>query len=36
VRDEAEIEAAASAFAREPRNGLIVTPDLFMNTSRGW
>src|SRR5215475_206616 len=27
VRDEAEIEAAVSAFAREPGGGLIVTPD---------
>jgi putative tryptophan/tyrosine transport system substrate-binding protein len=34
VRDEAEIEAAASAFAREPSGGLIVTPDPFMNTHR--
>jgi putative tryptophan/tyrosine transport system substrate-binding protein len=34
VRDEAEIEAAVSAFAREPGGGLIVTPDTFMNTHR--
>jgi putative tryptophan/tyrosine transport system substrate-binding protein len=34
VRDEAEIEAAVSAFAREPGGGLIVTPDPFMNTHR--
>jgi putative tryptophan/tyrosine transport system substrate-binding protein len=34
VRDEAEIEAAASAFSREPGGGLIVTPDPFMNTHR--
>jgi putative tryptophan/tyrosine transport system substrate-binding protein len=30
VHDEAEIEAAASAFAREPGAGLIVAPDPFM------
>jgi putative tryptophan/tyrosine transport system substrate-binding protein len=35
VREEGEIEAAASAFAREPGGGLIVTPDPFMNTHRG-
>jgi putative tryptophan/tyrosine transport system substrate-binding protein len=34
VRDEAEIEAAASAFAREPGGGLMVAPDPFMNTHR--
>jgi putative tryptophan/tyrosine transport system substrate-binding protein len=34
VRDEAEIEAAASAFAREPGGGLIVAPDPFMTTHR--
>jgi putative tryptophan/tyrosine transport system substrate-binding protein len=34
VHDEAEIEAAASAFAREPGAGLIVAPDPFMNTHR--
>jgi putative tryptophan/tyrosine transport system substrate-binding protein len=34
VRDEAEIEAAVSAFAREPDGGLIVTPDTFMSTHR--
>jgi putative tryptophan/tyrosine transport system substrate-binding protein len=34
VRDETEIEVAASAFAREPGGGLIVTPDPFMNTHR--
>src|SRR5258708_6350846 len=34
VRDEAEIEAAASAFAREPGGGLIVAPDPFINTRR--
>ena len=35
VRDEAEIEAAASAFARHPGGGLIVTPEPFINTHRG-
>jgi ABC-type uncharacterized transport system substrate-binding protein len=34
VRDEAEIEAAVSAFARQPGGGLIVTPDPFMSTHR--
>jgi putative tryptophan/tyrosine transport system substrate-binding protein len=34
VRDEAEIEAAAEAFAREPGSGLIVAPDPFMNAHR--
>ena len=34
VHDEAEIEAAVSAFAREPDGGLIVAPDPFMNTHR--
>jgi putative tryptophan/tyrosine transport system substrate-binding protein len=34
VRDEAEIEAAVSTFAREPGGGLIVTPDPFMSTHR--
>jgi len=34
VRDEAEIEAAASAFAREPGGGLIAAPDPFINTRR--
>jgi putative tryptophan/tyrosine transport system substrate-binding protein len=34
VRDEAEIEAAVSAFAREPGGGLIVTPDTFMSAHR--
>jgi putative tryptophan/tyrosine transport system substrate-binding protein len=34
VRDEAEIEAAVSAFARQPDGGLIVTPDTFMSTHR--
>jgi putative ABC transport system substrate-binding protein len=35
VRNEAEIEAAATAFAREPRGGLIAAPDPFINTHRG-
>ena len=34
VRDEAEIEAAVSAFAGEPGGGLIVTPDPFMIAHR--
>ena len=34
VRDEAEIEAAVSAFAGEPGGGLIVAPDPFINTRR--
>jgi putative tryptophan/tyrosine transport system substrate-binding protein len=34
VRDEAEIETAVSAFAREPGGALIVTPDPFMSTHR--
>jgi putative tryptophan/tyrosine transport system substrate-binding protein len=34
VRDEAEIGAAVSAFAREPGCGLIVAPDPFMSTRR--
>jgi putative tryptophan/tyrosine transport system substrate-binding protein len=34
VRDEAEFEAALSAFAREPGGGLIVTPDPFMSAHR--
>jgi putative tryptophan/tyrosine transport system substrate-binding protein len=34
VRGEAEIEAAVSAFAREPGGGLIVTPDPFMGAHR--
>jgi putative ABC transport system substrate-binding protein len=34
VNDEAEIEAAASAFAREPGGGLIAAPDPFINTRR--
>jgi putative ABC transport system substrate-binding protein len=35
VRNEAEIEAAATAFAREPGGGLIAAPDPFINTHRG-
>jgi ABC-type uncharacterized transport system substrate-binding protein len=35
VLDEAEIEAAANAFALEPGGGLIVTPEPFINTHRG-
>jgi putative tryptophan/tyrosine transport system substrate-binding protein len=34
VRDEAEIEAAVSAFAREPGGGLIAGPDPFISTHR--
>ena len=34
VHDEAEIEAAVSAFAREPGGGLIAAPDPFINTRR--
>jgi putative tryptophan/tyrosine transport system substrate-binding protein len=34
VHDEAEIEAAITAFAREPGGGLIVTPEPFMNAHR--
>jgi putative tryptophan/tyrosine transport system substrate-binding protein len=34
VRDEAEIEAAVSAFAREPGGGLIVGPDPFISRHR--
>jgi putative tryptophan/tyrosine transport system substrate-binding protein len=35
VHDEADIEAAATALAREPGSGLIVAPDPFVNTHRG-
>ena len=35
VRNEAEIEAGATAFAREPGGGLIAAPDPFINTHRG-
>jgi putative ABC transport system substrate-binding protein len=34
VHNEAEIEMAMSAFAREPDGGLIVPPDVFINTRR--
>jgi len=34
VRDEAEIEAAVSRFAREPGGGLIAAPDPFITTRR--
>jgi putative tryptophan/tyrosine transport system substrate-binding protein len=34
VRDRAEIEAAVSAFAREPAGGLITAGDPFINTQR--
>jgi putative tryptophan/tyrosine transport system substrate-binding protein len=34
VRNEAEIEAAITAFAREPRGSLIPAPDAFINTRR--
>jgi putative tryptophan/tyrosine transport system substrate-binding protein len=34
VHDEAEIEAAVSASAREPESGLIAAPDPFINSRR--
>jgi len=34
VRGEADIEAAVSAFAREPDGGLIAAPDPFISTRR--
>jgi len=34
VHDEAEIEAAITAFARQPGGGLIVAPGPFINTHR--
>jgi ABC-type uncharacterized transport system substrate-binding protein len=34
VRNPAEIEAAGTAFAREPDGGLIAAPDPFINTHR--
>ena len=34
VRNEAEIEAGATAFAREPGGALIAAPDPFINTHR--
>ena len=35
VHDEAELEATATAFAREPGGGLIAGPDPFINSRRG-
>jgi putative ABC transport system substrate-binding protein len=34
VHDKAEIEAAITAFAREPAGGLIAAPDAFINNHR--
>jgi len=34
VRDEAEVEAAITALAREPGGGLIAAPDAFINNHR--
>ena len=34
MRNEAEIEVATTAFAHEPRGGLIAAPDPFINTHR--
>jgi putative tryptophan/tyrosine transport system substrate-binding protein len=34
VHDEAEVEAAVTAFAHEPGGGLIAAPDAFMNNHR--
>jgi putative tryptophan/tyrosine transport system substrate-binding protein len=34
VHDEAEIEAAITALAREPGGGLIAAPDIFINNHR--
>jgi putative ABC transport system substrate-binding protein len=34
VRNEAEIDAAATAFAQQPGGGLIAAPDPFINTHR--
>ena len=34
VHDDAEMEAAIRAFAREPAGGLIAAPDVFINTRR--
>jgi len=34
VHDEAEVEAAITAFAHEPDGGLIAAPDAFMNNHR--
>jgi putative tryptophan/tyrosine transport system substrate-binding protein len=35
VHDEADVEAAVAALAREPGGGLIAAPDPFINTRRG-
>jgi putative tryptophan/tyrosine transport system substrate-binding protein len=35
VRDEAALEGAITAFARQPGSGLIVAPDPFINVRRG-
>ena len=34
VHDEAEVEAAITALAREPGGGLIAAPDVFINNHR--
>jgi putative ABC transport system substrate-binding protein len=34
VHDEAEVEAAITALAREPGGGLIAAPDVFLNSHR--
>ena len=34
VHDEAEVEAAITALAREPGGGLIAAPDVFINNNR--
>jgi putative tryptophan/tyrosine transport system substrate-binding protein len=34
VRDEVEIETAITAFAQEPRGGVIVAPDAYINAHR--
>jgi putative ABC transport system substrate-binding protein len=34
VHDDAEIETAITALGREPRGGLVVMPDVFMNVHR--
>jgi putative ABC transport system substrate-binding protein len=34
VHNEADIETAIAAFAREPAGGLVVPPDIFLNTRR--
>jgi len=35
VHDKNQLEAAVTAFAREPSSGLVVAPDPFINTNRG-